>query len=92
LQRLVPVNEGRADPLNGGSARRGLPLQLQELFTQSLCPVRQPAVLGPQGLASAPRASRCSRSWRSSALIWSRAPYLSRARSSNSCHQQTKTS
>jgi hypothetical protein len=47
LQRLVPVNEGRADPLNGGSARRGLPLQLQELVAQSLCLVRQPAVLGP---------------------------------------------
>jgi hypothetical protein len=27
-----------------------LPLQLQELVTQSLCPVRQPAVRGPQGL------------------------------------------
>jgi hypothetical protein len=27
-----------------------LPLQLQELVAQSLCPVRQPAVPGPQGL------------------------------------------
>jgi hypothetical protein len=32
--------------------RRGLPLQLQEqeLVAQGLCPVRQPAVPGPQGL------------------------------------------
>jgi hypothetical protein len=30
--------------------RRGLPLQLQELVAQGLCPVRQPAVLGLQGL------------------------------------------
>jgi hypothetical protein len=30
--------------------RRGLPLLLQELVAQGLCPVRQPAVLGPQGL------------------------------------------
>jgi hypothetical protein len=28
LKCLVPVDEGRADTLNGGSARRGLPLQL----------------------------------------------------------------
>jgi hypothetical protein len=41
--------------------------------------------------ARASRASRCSRSWRSSALIWSRAPYLSWVRSSSSCHQQTRT-
>jgi hypothetical protein len=27
-----------------------LPLQLQELVAQSLCPVRQPAVPSPQGL------------------------------------------
>jgi hypothetical protein len=47
---LIPVDEGRADPLNGRSARRGLPLQLQELVAQSLCPVRQSAVPGPQGL------------------------------------------
>jgi hypothetical protein len=26
-----------------------LPLQLQELVAQSLCPIRQPAVPGPQG-------------------------------------------
>jgi hypothetical protein len=28
LQRLIPVDEGCADPLDGGGARRGLPLQL----------------------------------------------------------------
>jgi hypothetical protein len=30
-QRLVPVNEGRSNPLEGGGARRGLPLALLEL-------------------------------------------------------------
>jgi hypothetical protein len=40
--------------------------------------------------ARASRASHYSRSWRSSALIWSRAPYLSRAHCSSSCRQQTK--
>jgi hypothetical protein len=30
--------------------RRGLPLVLQELVAQGLRPVRQPAVLGPQGV------------------------------------------
>jgi hypothetical protein len=50
LQRLVPVDEGCANPLNGRGARRGLPLQLQELVAQSLFPVCQPAVPGPQGL------------------------------------------
>jgi hypothetical protein len=42
-------------------------------------------------LARASRSSRCSRSWRSLALIWSKVPYLSRAQSSSSCRQQTKT-
>jgi hypothetical protein len=50
LQRLVPVNEGRTNPLNGEGARRGLPLQLQELVAQGLRPVRQPAIPSPQGL------------------------------------------
>jgi hypothetical protein len=40
--------------------------------------------------ARASRASRCPRSWRSSALIWSKAPYLSRARCSSSYRQQTE--
>jgi hypothetical protein len=39
------------NPLNGGGAPRGFPLQLQELVAQSLCPVRQPAIPGPQGLS-----------------------------------------
>jgi hypothetical protein len=30
-QRLIPVDEGRANPLEGGGARRGLPLALLEL-------------------------------------------------------------
>jgi hypothetical protein len=50
LQRLIPVDEGRANPLDGGGARRGLPLQLQELVAQGHRPVRQPAVPSPQGL------------------------------------------
>jgi hypothetical protein len=50
LQRLVLVDEGRANRLNGVGARCGLPLQLQELVAPSLCPVRQPAVPGPQSL------------------------------------------
>jgi hypothetical protein len=36
------------------------------------------------------RASRCSRSQRSSEFIWSRVPYLSLARSPNSCRRQIK--
>jgi hypothetical protein len=51
LQRFVPVDEGRANSLDGGGAPRGPPLQLQEVVAQSLCPVRQPAVPGPQGLS-----------------------------------------
>jgi hypothetical protein len=31
LQRLIPVDEGRTNPLDSGGTRRGLPLQLQEL-------------------------------------------------------------
>jgi hypothetical protein len=50
LQRLVPVDGGCADPLDGRRVRRGLPLQLQELVAQGLHPVRQPAIPGPQGL------------------------------------------
>jgi hypothetical protein len=50
LLRLVPVDEGRANALDGGGVRRGLPLQLQELVAQGLRPVRQPAIPGPQGL------------------------------------------
>jgi hypothetical protein len=50
LQRLIPLDEGRANPLEGGGARRGLPFALLELVAQGLCPVRQPAVWRPQGL------------------------------------------
>jgi hypothetical protein len=50
LQRLIPIDEGCANPLKGGRTRRGLTLVLQELVAQGLRPVRQPAVLGPQGL------------------------------------------
>jgi hypothetical protein len=50
LQLLILVNEGCANPLDGGGTRCSLPLLLQELVAQGLRPVRQPAVLGPQGL------------------------------------------
>jgi hypothetical protein len=32
-QRLIPIDEGRANPVEGGGARRGLPLALLELVT-----------------------------------------------------------
>jgi hypothetical protein len=92
LQRLIPIDEGRANPLEGGGARRVLPFALLELVAQGSSPVRQPAVRAPMASASALKALHCSRSWRSSAPIWSKAPYLSRARCSSSCRQQTKTS
>jgi hypothetical protein len=44
-----------------------------------------------RAFASASRASHYSRSWRSSVFIWSRAPYLSRARCLSTCCQQTET-
>jgi hypothetical protein len=40
LQRLIPIDEGCANPLDGGGTRRGLPLVLQELVAQGLRPVR----------------------------------------------------
>jgi hypothetical protein len=48
-QRLIPINEGRANPLEGGGARRVLPFALLELIAQGHSPVRQPAVRRPQG-------------------------------------------
>jgi hypothetical protein len=53
------------------------------VVARSLCPVRQPAVPGPQGLGEGVEVIAL--------LIWSKAPYLSQARSSSSCRQQTKT-
>jgi hypothetical protein len=50
LQRLIPLDEGRANPLEGGGARRGLPFALLELVAQGLRPVRQRAIWRPQGL------------------------------------------
>jgi hypothetical protein len=48
LQRLVPIDEGRANLLEGGGALRILPFALLELVAQGLSLVRQPAVRGPQ--------------------------------------------
>jgi hypothetical protein len=49
-QRLIPVDEGRANPLEGGGARRILPFALLELIAQGHSPVRQPTVQSPQGV------------------------------------------
>jgi hypothetical protein len=68
-----------------------LPLQLQELVTRASARYASQPSRVLRALARASRTSRCSRSWRSSALIWARAPYLSRARCSSSCRQQTET-
>jgi hypothetical protein len=40
LQRLIPIDEGRANPLEGGGARCVLPFALLELITQGHNPVR----------------------------------------------------
>jgi hypothetical protein len=50
LQRLIPVDEGRADSLMAGGVRRILPCALVELIAQGHGPVRQPAVRGPEGV------------------------------------------
>jgi hypothetical protein len=49
-QRLISVDEGRANPFEGGRARRVLPLALLELIAQGHGPVRQPGVRSPQGI------------------------------------------
>jgi hypothetical protein len=50
LQRLIPIDEGRADPLEAGGVRRVLPCALVELIAQGHGPARQPAVRGPEGV------------------------------------------
>jgi hypothetical protein len=50
LQRLIPLDEGCANPLEGGGARRGLPFTLLKLVAQGLRPIRQLAVWRLQGL------------------------------------------
>jgi hypothetical protein len=49
-QRLIPDDEGRADPLEAGGVRRVLPCALVEFIAQDHGPVRQPAVRGPEGV------------------------------------------
>jgi hypothetical protein len=39
LQRLIPIDEGRANPLEGGGARRVLPFALLKLVAQGLSPL-----------------------------------------------------
>jgi hypothetical protein len=50
LQRLIPIDEGRADPVEAGGVRRVLPCALVKLIAQGHGPVRQPAVRGPEGV------------------------------------------
>jgi hypothetical protein len=50
-QRLITVDEGRADPLEARAARRVLPRALGELVAPGHGPVRQPAVRGPEGIS-----------------------------------------
>jgi hypothetical protein len=40
LERLIPLDEGHANLLEGGGVRRGLPFALLELVAQGLRPVR----------------------------------------------------
>jgi hypothetical protein len=49
-QRLIPVDEGCADPLEARGTSRVLPRALMELIAQGHGPVRQPAVRGPEGV------------------------------------------
>jgi hypothetical protein len=49
-RRLTPVDEGRANPLKGGGARRILPFALLELIAQGHSLVRQSTVRSPQGV------------------------------------------
>jgi hypothetical protein len=49
-QRLIPVDERCADPLEARGVRRVLPCALMELIAQGHGPVRQPAVRGPQSV------------------------------------------
>jgi hypothetical protein len=49
-QRLIPIDEGCANPLEGGGVRRILPFALLELIAQGHNPIRQPTVRSPQGV------------------------------------------
>jgi hypothetical protein len=49
LQRLIPIDEGRANPLEGGGVHRVLPFALLELIAQGHTPVRHPTVRRRQG-------------------------------------------
>jgi hypothetical protein len=50
LQRLIPIDEGRADPLEAGGVRRVLSCALVELIAQGHGPVRQPSIRGSKGV------------------------------------------
>jgi hypothetical protein len=49
-QRLIPVDESCADPLEAGGVRQILPCALVKLIAQGHGPIRQPAVRGPEGV------------------------------------------
>jgi hypothetical protein len=91
LQRLVPVNEGRANPLDGGGHAVDCPSSSKSWSRRASAGYASQPSRVLRASARASKASRCSRSWRSSALIWARAPYLSWAWCSSSCRQQTET-
>jgi hypothetical protein len=49
-QRLIPVDEGCADPLEARGTRRVLPRALVKLIAQGHGPIREPAIRGPKGV------------------------------------------
>jgi hypothetical protein len=49
-QRLIPVDESCADPIEAGGVRRVMPCALVKLIAQGHGPIRQPAVPGPEGV------------------------------------------
>jgi hypothetical protein len=79
LQRLIPIDEGCANPLEGGGRAAACPSYSKGWSRRASARYDSQPSGVPKAFASTSKASRCSRSWRSSALIRSKAPYLSRA-------------
>jgi hypothetical protein len=63
---------------------------LQEPVTHGLDPILQPPVVSLQSLDKGVKGINWSRYQLRSELCWSRRSCFSRARPSNSCHQQTR--
>jgi hypothetical protein len=49
-RRLIPVDEGCADPLEARGTRRALPRALVKLIAQGHGPIREPAIRGPESV------------------------------------------